>query len=154
MKNENYEGKTGNHNHKTAKHRTLTKEKIIFYIKRKKYCALKEQQESGRPLSCEEKLEEEKLITDLRALILNSCIREAEKILMRCHAAPEDYFEIRQRLLNKFYEKLDEYDPLPTPPATFFNRHFRETISDYLSENKLLVPQHRNDSSNYEKREH
>ena len=141
MKNKKDETQANN-NHETGKNHSLTEAQMTFYARKKKYCALKEKRESGEPLSYEDELEEEKLKTDLFASVLKFGMREAKKTFMHYQVDSDAYLEIQQDFAEKFYEKLDSYDPLKSTPTTFYIRYFREAISNYLSKNTLHLSQY------------
>lgn len=141
MKNKKDETQASN-NHETQKTRHLTGAQMTFYARKKKYCAIKEKRESGGALSYEEKLEEDKLKADLFASVLKFGMKEAKKTFMHYQVDSDAYLDIKQDFAEKFYEKLDSYDPLKSAPTTFYVRYFREVISNYLSKNILHLSQY------------
>ena len=141
VKNKKDETQASN-NHEPGKTRRFTKAQIAFYTRKKKYCALKAKRASGELLSYEEELEEDKLKTDLFASVLKFGMTEAKKTFMHYQVDSDAYLEIQQDFAEKFYEKLDSYDPLKSTPTTFYVRYFREAISNYLAKNTLRLSQY------------
>ncbi|MCI8710332.1 MAG: hypothetical protein HFG99_12580 [Dorea sp.] len=116
---------------------TLTKEQVVFYLRKKKLETFKEKRASGQALTYEEEQYEDKIKADLFASVLKFGMKEAKQILVRYRVDSDAWKDIQQGLAEKFYEKLDSYDPLRSTPTTFYVRHFREVISTYLSKNTL-----------------
>lgn len=121
---------------------SLTKEQIVFYLRKKKLYNLKEKRQSGSRLTYAEEQEEDRLKTELFSSVLKFGMAEAKKTLMCYRVDSETWLDIQQSFAEKFFEKLDAYDPLRSTPTTFYVRYFKEVISTYLSKNTLHLSQY------------
>lgn len=111
----------------------MTAEQIVFYLRKQRLNQLKEKRASGIPLTWKEQEEEDKIKMDLLSSVIRFGMKEAQKAFQNYRMDSEAYYDIQQALAEKFFEKLDDYDPTISTPTTFYVRHFKEVISNYLS---------------------
>lgn len=127
----------------------LTKEQILFYKGKQILYALDEI-EQERPLTAKEKAKKDAVLTRLFQGIHRYANQLAHETISKYPRLPSDaYADLQQMLAQIFFEKLREYDPLRSTPTTFFVRHFRQKISEYIQENITHLSQY--DSSNARK---
>lgn len=119
----------------------LTEEQARFYIRKKKIKELEEQYKGMEiPYAAARQIDHHK--EQLFASVLKFALKEAKKTLVHYHVDNDAWIELQQAFAVKFYEKLNDYDPLRTTPTTYYVRYFKEVISTYLSENTLHLSQY------------